>query len=184
MRRIKKTALVLIGLVALAYSTLEVGHLLRFGHLTPLGLHADVVIRKADYGIPGITKVYEPRLSNFGIAPKTVTVCKVLEDWDSFYYVTEISNATEKWNPSSKRWESIFGDSTVPSGCNHMTKRLWPLQSVSGGEVAVAGYDVFAIGDQARFVLFPGNRKPIPTGPIVIDEHASVSGVPFRVRSR
>ena len=184
MRRIKKTALVLIGLVVLAYSTLEVGHLLRFGHLAPLGLHADVVTRKADYGIPGISKVYEPRLSNFGIAPKTVAVCKVLEDWDSFYYVTEISNSIEKWNPSSKTWESIFGDSTAPSGCNHTATRLWPLQSVSGGEVAVAGYDVFAIGDQARFVLLPGNHKPIPAGPIVIDEHATVAGAPFRVRIR
>jgi len=147
-----------------------------------LGLHADVITRKADYGIPGISKVYEPRLSNFGFASKTVAVCKVLEDWDSFYYVTEVSNSIEKWNPTSKRWVSIFGDSTVPSGCKQTTKRLWPLQSVSGGVVAVAGYDVFAIGDQARFVLFPGDHKPIPTGPILIDEHATVAGVPFRVR--
>ena len=46
----------------------------------------------------------------------------------------------------------------------------------------MAGYYVFAIGDAARFVVFPGNRKAIPTTPVSIDEHPTVAGVNYRVR--
>lgn len=181
MRPAKKTAFVLVCCFVLASCVLELVHVFRFGHFAPLGLHTDVTVRKADYGIPGISKVYAPRLSNFGIAPKTVMVCRVKEDWDSSSYVTEVANSIEKWDPNSKQWENIFGDRDKSFGCPHPTaKRLWPLQSVSGGEVAVAGYDIFAIGDRARFVVFQG--KAIPTAPFLIDEHQTVSGVPFRVR--
>jgi hypothetical protein len=183
MRSAKKAALVLVSFLSLACSMLEVGHVLRFGHLAPLGLHADVIVRKADYGIPGISKVYEPRVTNFGLAPETVMVCEVREDWDSMPYVSEIANSIEKWDPNSNKWENIFRDVDKSSSCPHATAtRLWPLQSVSGGEVAVAGYDIFAIGDKARSAVFPGNRKAIATTPILIDEHPTVAGVPFRVR--
>jgi hypothetical protein len=148
-----------------------------------LGLHADVTVRKADYGIPGISKVYEPRLSNFGITPKTVVVCRVQEDWDSASFVIEVDNSIEKWNPNSKQWENIFRGTDKSFGCPYPTaKRLWPLQSVSGGKVAAAGYDTFKIGDNARFVVFPGDRRAIPTAPFLIDEHQTAEGVPFRVR--
>jgi len=36
----------------------EMAHLVRFGHFFSFGLHADVLVRKADYGITGITKAY------------------------------------------------------------------------------------------------------------------------------
>src|ERR1700739_147859 len=139
MRLTKIAALVLVSFVVLACTMIEVGHVLRFGHFAPLGLHADVIVRKADYGIPGISKAYEPRLSNFGIAPETVMVCEVREDWDSMSYVTEVGNSIERWNPNSKKWEDIFKDIDKSSRCPHVsTKRLLPLQSISGGEVAVA----------------------------------------------
>ena len=110
-------------------------------------------------------------------------VCEVREDWDSMSYVTEIANSIEKWDSNRMQWENIFGDRDKSSAClNPIAKRLWPLQSVSGGEAAVAGYDIFAIGDRARFVVFPGNRKPIPTTPFLIDEHPTEAGVNFRVR--
>jgi len=110
-------------------------------------------------------------------------VCEVREDWDSMSCVLEVANSIEKWDPNSKKWEDIFRDVDKSSRCPHATAtRLWPLQSVSGGEVAVAGYDIFAISEKARFVVFPGNRKAIATTPILIDEHRTVAGVPFRVR--
>ena len=183
MRPLKKTAIALACCFVLAFCSLELVHVFRFGHFVPLGLHADIIIRKADYGIPGISKVYEPRLSNFGVVPKTVMVCRVQEDWDSWSYVTRVANSIEKWDPISKQWQNIFGEKDKSFGCPHPTaKRLWPLQSVSGGDVAVAGYDVFTIGDHARFVVFPGDRNAIPTISFLIDEHQTVTGVPFRVR--
>jgi len=183
MRTAKKTAFVLVCFFVPACCVPELVHVTRFGHFAPLGLHADVIVRKADYGIPGISKVYEPRLSNFGIAPETVMVCRVKEDWDSASYVREVGNSIEKWDPKSKQWESIFGGRDKSFGCRHPTaERLWPLQSLSGGDVAVAGYDIFSIGDHARFVVFPGISKAIPTASFLIDEHQTVEGVPFRVR--
>lgn len=183
MRTAKKTAFILVCFLVLACCAVELAHVFRFGHFAPLGLHADVTVRKADYGIPGISKVYEPRLSNFGVAAERVMVCRVKEDWDSPSYVTEVDNAIEKWDPKSNQWGNIFGDRDKSFGCPHpAAKRLWPLQSLSGGEVAVAGYDIFSIGDHARFVVFADNRKAIPTAPFSIDEHQTVEGVPFRVR--
>jgi hypothetical protein len=183
MRIAKIAALVLVSFVVLACSMIEVGHVLRFGHFAPLGLHADVIVRKVDYGIPGISKAYEPRLSNFGIAPETVTVCEVREDWDSASYVMEVNTSIERWDPNSMKWEDIFRDIDKSSWCPHVTtKRLLPLQGISGGEVTAATYDAFAIGDAARFVVFPGNRKPVPTTPVLIDEHSTAPGVSLRVR--
>lgn len=183
MRRAKKTVFILVCFLVLACFAVELVHVFRFGHFVPLGLHADVTVRKVDYGIPGISKVYEPRLSNFGIAPETVVVCRVREDWDSPSYVIEVDNAIEKWDPKSKQWGNIFRDKDKSFGCPQpAAKRLWPLQSLSGGQVAVAGYDIFSIGDQARFVVFADNRKWIPTAPFLIDEHTTAEGVPFRVR--
>jgi hypothetical protein len=83
MRPIKKAAFVLVCLLVLTCCVLELMHAFRLGHFAALGLHADVTVRKADYSIPGISKVYEPRLSNFEFTPKTVVVCRVQEDWDS-----------------------------------------------------------------------------------------------------
>lgn len=110
-------------------------------------------------------------------------VCRVQEDWDSPSYVLQVGNAIEKWDPKSKQWEYIFGDRDKSFRCPDPTaKRLRPLQSLRGEEVAVAGYDIFAIGDHARFVLFADDRKGIPTAPFLIDQHTTAEGVPFRAR--
>jgi hypothetical protein len=181
--RLTAKAFVLVCLLVVACSVPELWHLLRFGHLAPLGLHADVIVRKTDYGIPGISKTYEPQLTNFSVTPQTVTVCKVKDDWDSPSYVTRIGNSIEKWHSGPNKWEDIFSSIDKPHSCpgDATTKRLWPLQSVSGGEVAVAGYDIFAIGDKARFIVFLGDGRVLATSPIVIDEHQTVAG-DFRVR--
>jgi hypothetical protein len=46
----------------------------RFGHFFPLDLHADAVVSKADYGIPGISRAYNAKVTNFGITPVKVKV--------------------------------------------------------------------------------------------------------------
>jgi hypothetical protein len=177
-------------LLALTYCLHEAGHFFRFGHFFPLGLHADVVVSKADYGIPGISKVYEAKLTNFGITLVKVTVCDFIDD--AMMHGTEVGISIEKWSPLEKRWEDIFKDVGRSSWCHPFplgiveaqvtTKKLWPFQSTSGGQGAIAGYDAFAIGDRARFVIFSGNRLAIPTAAFSIDEQRTVAGVPYRVR--
>ena len=126
MRPIKK-AFVLVCLLVLACCVLELMHAFRFGHFAPLGLHADVTVRKADYGIPGISKVYEPRLSNFGITPKTVLVCRVQEDWDSASFVMEVGNSIEKWDPNSKRRSGVRTSPAPPFFSIHVRAEDQPL---------------------------------------------------------
>src|SRR5580693_4632117 len=152
-RIIGAAAVLLLGLT---YCLLEGGHFFRFGHFFPFGLHADAIVRNADYGIPGISKVYEARLANFGITPVKVTVCDFIDD--AMTHGTEVDASIEKWSLPAKRWEDIFKDAGQSSWCHPFplgiveaqvtTKKLWPLQSILGGEVAIAAYDVFAIGDR------------------------------------
>lgn len=176
-------------LVVLPVSLLELGHLVRFGHLPPLGLHADVLVRKADYGIDGITKAYEAKLTNYGITPTWITACDFIDD--AMSHGTIVSSTVEKWDPSARKWESIF-KSDNSAFCHPyalgmiethvMTKRLWPGQSISTGEEATAARDIFAIGDKARFVVFAVEGLTFSTAPFSIDEHPIMPDVPYRVR--
>ncbi len=80
MTRLRRIGLVTVALVILPIGLLQLGHLARFGHFIPCGLHADVMVRRADYGIDGITKTYEAKLTNYGIAPANVTACDFIDD--------------------------------------------------------------------------------------------------------
>lgn len=188
MARARKFTLLAAVLFTLVVSTPQLLHLLRFGHLCGFGLHADVVVRHADYGIDGITKVYEGKLTNYGIIPAKVTVCDFVDDTMSHGSV--IGYAVEKWDGSAARWESIvkIDQSTFchpyPLGMvetHIVVKRLWPGQTFSTGEEATAARDAFAVGDTARFVILAGQGLAFPTPAFSIDEH-SKSGVPYRVR--
>ena len=169
MRKSHYSAL-LVSILALAFAFVEIRHYMAFGHFAPLGLHADVLVRKADYGIPGISKTYEPRLTNFGIAPVKITVCDFTSDDSS--HGTLVGSRAEKWDPVAKQWRSVLmtGDtfSCHPSPLGMMeahvvSKELWPGQSVSAGEGAYAVFDGIAIGVKVRFVILPGNGRMIPT---------------------
>jgi hypothetical protein len=128
------------SLLLLGVSLLEIGHLVRFGHFPPFGLHADVVIRRADYGIEGITKTYDAKLTNYGFTPARITACDFIDD--TLSHGTEVGYTIEKWNTSTSKWENIFQSdrsafcTPYPLGivkAHVITKRLWPGQSISAG---------------------------------------------------
>jgi hypothetical protein len=185
----RRIGIVAITLLVLPVGLLELGHLVRFGHFPPFGLHADVLVRKADYGIDGVTKAYEAKLTNYGITPARITACDFIDD--AMSHGTIVGSTIEKWNRSAEKWQGIFkGDKSAfchpyPLGMietHVITKRLWPGQSISTGEEATAARDAFAIGDKARFVVFAGNELGFPTAAFSIDEHPTTSDVPYRVR--
>jgi hypothetical protein len=157
------------SLLILGVSVIELDHLVHFGHFIFFGLHADVVIRKADFGIPGITKTYEAKLTNFGFTPARVRACEFISDTLSLE--TQPFYLAEKWNTSTSKWENIFKSDELPA-CSHViAKRLWLLQSISSGEWAIAAKDTFQIGDRARFVVFADKGLAFPTAAFSIDEH-------------
>jgi hypothetical protein len=184
-----RIAVFMVCLTVVGISFLELSHLIRYGHFISFGMHADVLIRKADYGIPGITKVYEGELTNYGIAPVKVTACDFIDD--TLSHGTQVGCTIQKWDIPASRWINIFknDDSAFchpyPLGMvetHIITKRLWFGQSISAGEEATAARDVFAIGDKARFVVFAGNGLAFPTAAFSIDEHHVGPDVPYSIR--
>jgi len=189
MRMAKRIGLLAVAVLLLPISLLQLGHLIRFGHLFPYGLHADVTVKKVDYGIDGITKAYEARLTNYGIIPARITACDFIDDTMS--HGTLVGSTVQKWDSSAKKWEGAFKIEKsafchpYPLGMvetHVVTKRLWFFQSISAGEEATAARDIFAIGDKARFLVFAGDDFAFATPAFSIDEHPMDSGVPYRVR--
>jgi hypothetical protein len=156
------------SLLILGISVVELAHRIHFGHFIPFGLHADIVIRKEDLGIPGITKTYEAKLTNFGFTPARVTACEFISD--TLSHVTQAFYTTEKWDASRGTWQNTFKSDELPTCPHVITKRLWLGQSISSGEGAIAARDIFTIGDRARFIVFPEKGVAFPTAPFSINE--------------
>jgi hypothetical protein len=74
MSRIQKTGLTLVALFFVGVFVHEWGHFCRYGHLAPLGLHADVSITMTNevLGVEGTAKIYRAKLTNYGILPSTL----------------------------------------------------------------------------------------------------------------
>jgi hypothetical protein len=155
-------------------------------------LHVSLSVEKVEYGIPGITKVYDAFLENTGSGPVRVTRCDFLSDGGDWEQV--LAYAVQRWSNSSQRWEEIAGTSRekfchpYPLGMSRThLKRMWfwPGQVLSIGEEATAARDGIKIGDKLRFVVFTGEpgdySSSIPTEAFIIDE-ASTSDVPERIR--
>jgi hypothetical protein len=145
------------------------------------GLGAEYSVLSVDIGIPGISKMYEPRLKNSGLLPRKVQICEAITDTSSTE--TAVAYTVEKWENLKQQWEPVV-DISSPEICTpyplgwasaHLrTVWLWPGQSVPTGEEATAARG-FRKGDSARFVLYSSysnanTRRPYPTAPFAIDE--------------
>ncbi|MBZ5644995.1 MAG: hypothetical protein LAO19_19720 [Acidobacteriia bacterium] len=169
MTLLSRIAIFVVSLLVLGSSALELAHLVQFGHFISFGPHADLVIRKADFGIPGITKTYEAKLTNFGFTPARVSACEFISD--TLLPVTQAFYTTEKWDTSTSRWENILKSDELPTCPHVIARRLWLGQSITSGEVAIAAKDAFGIGDKASFVIFAEKGLTFPTAAFSIDEH-------------
>jgi hypothetical protein len=193
MRALLTTIVFLISISVCGVLLVESLHYCGYGHLTRLGLHADLLVDRTDVGIEGISKMYGVKLTNYGFLPVSVSGCDFISDAGE--HGTSIAYAVEKWNTQSVKWKPVvvWDQSSFchpyPLGivkAQLFSKRLWPGQSVTGGGEATAARDGFELGDSARFVAFAGvagnMEHAFPTGAFRIDEHPLVSGVPFRVQ--
>jgi hypothetical protein len=169
----------------------ELNHFHRYGHLVRFVLHADLVVSKGDIGMEGITKLYEARLTNYGLLPAKVTACDFTTDASA--HGTKVAYAVEKWNSRQNKWKTDeYGEPTFcrpyPLGISEarlFSVLLWPGQSIATGKEATAARRGFQIGDYARFSVFPGKtwdwRSAFPTPAFRIDElptYAPIRHVP------
>jgi hypothetical protein len=187
---------ILITTFGILIGGIEYIHYHDYGHFVSYGLHADALNRDADIGIPGQTKMYWPRLSNYTLWPVKLAACDYITD--AIEPGTEYPYAVQRWNTSSNAWETIAevnGDGychPYPLGMietNLVYKRLWPGVSVDVMEGEATGArEPFQKGDRARFIVFTTANKndawktAIPSAPFVIQDQVIHGNVPSRVR--
>jgi hypothetical protein len=191
MNRAQKTGVILVALLFLGLILHELSHLYRYGHLVPLGLHADVSITTSDdvLGVAGPAKIYDARLTNYGILPSTIVVCNYLV---SSAPGTDINYVVERWDRQSGIWVLVpewdfygyrlFCHPVFEVTEQHLVRRrLWPGQSIRVGEGIPAQMGGFRIGDKGRFTVFlnaDGNRSnAVSTAVFGVDQQVKTRGV-------
>jgi hypothetical protein len=168
-------------------------HLSTFGHNAPLGLHADMVQTQLSIGIPGIGKMYQAVLTNYGLLPERVLACEYTTD--SSDEGTDLAYKIERWNAKSGAWETLINTNgpgfckPYPTGIvkGRIAERwLWPGQSFSTATEATAARVGLAKADSVRFAVFlrsgETNSDALPTSAFQIDESPINATVPYRVR--
>jgi hypothetical protein len=185
-RRLKAVAM-LIGFSAISvFAVVEYRHRTAFGHFVPLALHADVSVANADTGIPGITKLYDAHLTNFGIFPRRVERCEFLTD--AFAHGVSVGYRIQQWDKSSVHWKTALDTAAeycrpYPLGIAQAqltSKLLWPGQTLStGAEATGARGDVK--GETMRFIVV-ANGRDFPTASFTIDEQVRRPDVGYRVK--
>ena len=185
-----------IILTCLWVAGIEYLHHKEFGHFVTYGIHVDALNRDADIGIPGQTKMYWPRLSNYTLWPVKLAACDYVTD--ALAHGTQYPYAVQRWNASSSNWDTIVeinGENycdAYPLGLiktDLVSKRLWPGMSVDvmDGE-ATGARDSFQKNDKARFVIFTTSSKQyawktaIPSAAFVIQDQVMRRDGPNRVR--
>jgi len=174
-------AAVLLSIVGV----LEFRHRLIFGHFLPLALHADYTVAKGDIGIPGITKLYDAHITNFGIFPRRIERCEFVTDASASG--VSVGYRLQQWDATSQRWHTVLDISSVycrpyPLGMAEArltSKLLWPGQTLSTGEEATGARDGLK-GHDIRFAIV-ANGHEFPTASFVIDEQVQRPDVDYRV---
>jgi len=145
MGRVQKAGALLFMCFVTVLLLHEVIHLDRYGHLVRFGLHADPVVSKGDIGIEGITKLYEARLTNYGLLPAKVTACDFTTDASA--HGTKVAYTVEQWDSRQNKWKPVeYGE---PPFCRRyplgnisearlFSALLWPGQSIATGREATA----------------------------------------------
>lgn len=189
MNRIRKAGILLVTLLCLGLVWLELSHLQHYGHLVPLGLHADVDITMSNdvLEVEGTAKIYDAKLTNFGIFPATIVVCDLLV---SNMPGTDLNYVVERWDSQSGIWRFVpewdfYGSRLFCRPAFEVSeerlarRRLWPGQSIEVGEGVPGQMGGFHIGDDGRFTIFlngDGDRRSaISTAIFRVDQQAKKS---------
>lgn len=167
-------------------AAVEVRHRVTFGHFVPIGLHADVSVVKADIGIPGISKVYDAHVTNFGIFPRRIERCEFLTDASG--HGVSIGYHLQQLDKSAGRWQTVLDAATgycqpYPLGIMQArltSKLLWPGQTLSTGAEATGARGNLK-GETMRFIVVV-NGRDLPTTSFTIDEQVQGADLGYRIK--
>jgi hypothetical protein len=185
MNALRKLNLVVIPLVCVSVLTFcvhELKHLNRYGHLAPLGLHADVIVSTESnlLTVRGAANVYNAKLTNYSVLPITMTVCDYI-NWAGAHD-TMVGYAVERWDAKLGTWKIVPEWDKSRFFCRpafevvetHLIhRRLWPGQSLRVGWVMPAERGGFRQGDDGRFTVYldaeHGSHNALSTAAFRID---------------
>jgi hypothetical protein len=164
----------------------EFHHRLTFAHFVPLTLHADYSVAKVDIGIPGISKLYDAHITNFGIFPRRIERCEFVTD--AFASGVGIGYRLQRWDRASRHWDTVLDSASeychpYPLGLTKAqlsSKLIWPGQTLSTSGEAIGARDGFR-GQTITFAVVANGRE-FPTASFVIDEQVQRPDVSYRVR--
>jgi hypothetical protein len=185
-KRLRAALLLLAAVLVSGIGAVEARHRVIFGHFAPLTLHADVSVANGDIGIPGITKLYDAQITNFGIFPRQIERCEFVTD--AFAPGVSVGYCLQQWEMASRRWQTVVDAASeycrpYPLGMikARLTSRpLWPGQTLSTGEEATGARGNLK-GQTMRFAVVANGRE-FPTFSFVIDEQIEGSDANYRVR--
>jgi hypothetical protein len=174
------------AVLVIVIGSMEFHHRLTFGHFVPLTLHADYRVAKGDIGIPGITKLYAARITNFSIFPRRIERCEFVTD--AFASGVGVGYRLQQWDAESGRWHTVLDAASdycrpYPLGIINArltAKLLWPGQSLSTGEEATGARDDLK-GRTIRFAVVANGRE-FTTASFVIDEQVQRPDVNYRAK--
>ena len=184
MSLLKKVGLLSVVLGFIAFCAHQIRHFNSYGHLAPLGLHADVLMTTSAQiiGVTGVAKINHARLTNYGVLPTHLVACnyKMLGAPE-----TELNYITERWDNASSQWKYVpdwdFGSHSHFCGPQfevtdeHVaTQWLWPGRSIETGERPPGQIGGFGLNEYGRFTIFlAGNgdmRKAVSTSTFRVDQ--------------
>lgn len=172
----------LIGLGVLLLSfvlVLEAWHVTIFRHAFGYGLHADLVQREADIGIPGIRTLYVVRIFNYGLLPRDFEGVQLPGGYigSGVVYRSEI----ERWNEQTRAWEKVVQpDPSDWKAFPRTRTRIWPGRSIyAAGWQAVAAVNGIKKGDVLRLTVFRGFDRPIAG-----EQESAVNSPAFKVEEQ
>jgi hypothetical protein len=196
MNRIRPIASAICALLSLAFIAHESIHFYRYRHFAPLALHADVLVTTSNdiLGVEGTGKIYQARLTNYGIFPTRIIGCDYT-DWASRRQ-TMLNYIVERRHPNSARWEYVpesdesgsrkfCQDVFEVNGTHRAPHWLWPGQTMQFGEIIPAQMGGFRIGDDGRYTIFlaaDGNGlNSLSTHPFRVDQEPPKHPVPVQL---
>jgi len=174
-------AAVLVSIIGVV----EFRHRSTFGHFVPLALHADYGVAKGDIGVPGVTKLYDAHITNFGIFPRRIERCEFVTD--ALASGVSVGYRLQQWDAKSRRWHTVLDAASAycrpyPLGmveARLTSTLLWPGEKLFTGEEATGARDGLK-GHTVRFAVV-ANGQEFPTASFVIDEQVQRPDVDYRV---
>jgi hypothetical protein len=183
-RLLKPASIVVLVLLVGVAAAIEVVHRRDFGHFVPYGLHVDVVVYDANIGIPGQTKMYQVKLTNFTLLPVTLDSCSFLTD--TLNSGTDYPYCVQRWDTNQVAWQTVaepsredFCANTLGRASSNIdSSTFWPGMSVDvmDGE-ATGARSTFSKGDSARFVVFRHIGERVDWGTAIASE-------PFQIQDQ